>query len=87
MTICCPNCIGALCDFCIWYDFNADTEGCYTGDGYCRLHNRPSDPDDACPDFYCVRAMAGQHPTGAVGSHREVDVIARIARHCHRRCW
>lgn len=42
-----------LCDFCEWFDFNADEDGAYTGDGWCRLHKRPMDPFDACADFEC----------------------------------
>lgn len=41
------------CDFCIHFDFNADENGSYTDDGYCRLHKKPSDPDDGCDDFHC----------------------------------
>jgi hypothetical protein len=56
MATYCPTCIGALCDFCRWYDFNGDEDACYTGDGWCRLHGRSSDPTDECGDFHCNSA-------------------------------
>lgn len=47
--------VGAVCDFCIFYDFNGDDDGCYTGDGYCRFHQKQIDPEEGCADFICFR--------------------------------
>ena len=52
VTLCDLDCI-PLCDFCKYYNFNGDDEGCYTEDGWCTLHNKPSEPIDECEDFYC----------------------------------
>ena len=56
-TYCGPNCeeTGPICDFCKHYDFNGDATGAYTGDGFCNLHKRESDPIDACDDFFCFK--------------------------------
>ena len=51
-TLCDVDCI-PLCDFCKHYNFNADEEGRYTGDGWCTLHDKPSEPYYNCEDFYC----------------------------------
>jgi hypothetical protein len=48
-----------ICDHCKFYDFNGDEDGAYTGDGYCRLHDMPSDPHDGCEDFVCFRVDGG----------------------------
>lgn len=49
----CANCLGAACDFCKWYDFNGDEDGCYTGDGLCRRWQIAADPMDNCDEFVC----------------------------------
>ena len=54
MKKCSEDCIPA-CDFCKYYEFNADSRGRYTGDGYCTYHNRNQDPGDECDDFICYR--------------------------------
>ena len=61
MATYCGTCLGEICDFCKWYDFNGDEDGCYTGDGYCRLLKVQCDPDDGfgCPDFFCNCAKEG----------------------------
>jgi hypothetical protein len=41
------------------YDFNADSEGRYTGAGWCRLHQRSEDPGSECDDFECFRLNIG----------------------------
>jgi hypothetical protein len=41
------------CDHCLHYDFNSDEQGRYTGDGWCKLHNRAMDPGDDCDDYNC----------------------------------
>ena len=46
---------GAICDFCKHYDFRANAQGAYTGDGYCNKHERHEDPDSGCDDFECFR--------------------------------
>ena len=51
-TLCSPECT-PLCDFCKYYNFNADEEGRYIGKGWCTLHNESSEPYDYCEDFYC----------------------------------
>jgi len=43
----------AICDFCSFYDFNGDEEGCYTGNGYCNRLEEKSDPDNGCAGFRC----------------------------------
>jgi hypothetical protein len=50
------------CDFCEHYDFNGDEDGVYTGDGWCRLHKRPEDPDSYCEDYLCKHRNASWHP-------------------------
>ena len=42
----CPDCAPGFtcCDHCAYYNFNGDAEGCYTGDGWCRLHKEKRDP-------------------------------------------
>jgi hypothetical protein len=41
------------CDFCKFFDFNADSQGFYTGDGWCNFHKTAADPAEVCDDFYC----------------------------------
>jgi hypothetical protein len=41
------------CDFCKFFDFNGDEDGCYTDDGWCRKHSRKTDPGDLCADYRC----------------------------------
>ena len=55
----CKNCepIACCCDFCKYYDFNADKQGMYTGDGYCRKHKRQADPAEVCDDFHCIELV------------------------------
>ena len=51
----CDKCVGeegACCDFCRYYDFNGKGR-VYTGNGFCRKHDRKQDPEDVCDDFYC----------------------------------
>jgi hypothetical protein len=55
----CGTCLGTMCDFCIWHDYNGDEDGVYTGDGYCRLHKRDADPGDGCDSFHCRSAKEG----------------------------
>lgn len=58
----CPECdpvVPAVCDFCRYYDFNADDQGRYTGDGYCRFHHQPMDPGDGCENFHCHKLADG----------------------------
>jgi len=55
--------IGAVCDFCKYYDYNGKDfidengkvhkEAIYVGRGYCRLHKEKRDPGDGCNDFVC----------------------------------
>lgn len=51
----CSTCSPELtcCDFCKHYDFNADDQGSYTGNGWCKLHLKNQDPGDVCDDYYC----------------------------------
>lgn len=57
----CPECDppAICCDHCMNYDFNADSEGRYTGAGWCRLHQRSEDPGSECDDFECFRLNIG----------------------------
>ncbi len=64
MAIYCRTCLGALCDFCLWYDFNGDEDGGYTGDGYCRLHKFNHEPDEGCDSFHCKLAKEGNSVSG-----------------------
>ncbi len=45
--------LGAVCDFCKYYDFNADSSGCYVGKGYCNYHKVKQNPEAGCNDFVC----------------------------------
>ncbi len=45
--------VGAVCDFCIYYDFNADEHGNYVENGYCNYHKEKRDPEQGCEDFVC----------------------------------
>ena len=57
--ILCPKCDGpdfVCCDFCRHYDFNADEQGRYTGNGWCRLHQQQKDPGSMCDDYHCSEA-------------------------------
>lgn len=57
MITCSDECEqGACCDFCIYYDFNGNEEGAYTGEGWCDYLDEQSDPGDVCENFYCFRA-------------------------------
>ena len=42
-----PKC----CDFCVYYNFNGDSNGIYIDLGYCRFHKRRQEPGDECDDF------------------------------------
>jgi len=44
-----------VCDFCCYYDFNANEEGAYTSDGKCEHpdHLGDREPWDICDDFKC----------------------------------
>jgi len=52
---CHPNC--NCCDFCKHFDFNADDLGQYTGNGWCNLNERRTEPWDDCGDFHCSEAV------------------------------
>ncbi|MGB8717594.1 MAG: hypothetical protein WCD66_14745 [Rhodanobacteraceae bacterium] len=81
MAIYCGSCLGAICDFCRWYDFNGDTEGCYTGDGFCRLHRGQRDPGDACEHFHCRNAGAENRfstPDSKTGRVRSGRILACV---------
>ncbi len=52
MKTCGEGCV-ELCDSCIYYDFNANALGAYTGDGWCKFHKESMEPYDGCNDFYC----------------------------------
>lgn len=62
-TLCTDIFCDPICDFCKHYEFNADANGDYAGNGWCRLHKRLSDPADGCDDFYCFRIQAIAVPT------------------------
>lgn len=52
MKTCSDDC-PAICDYCIWFDFNGDDVGAYIGDGYCRLSGENRWPEDSCWNFVC----------------------------------
>lgn len=54
-TSTCEDCerIGPVCDYCVHFYFNVGVNGAYTGDGYCRFHERPADPTEGCSDYTC----------------------------------
>jgi hypothetical protein len=54
MKKCNEDCI-PVCDFCLYYEFNADDEGAYTGDGWCSYNKKAVEPYDMCKYFYCSR--------------------------------
>lgn len=45
------------CDFCIYYEFNGDEDGAYTGNGHCVKHEIQSDPGYYCEDFHCFNLL------------------------------
>ena len=45
--------LGGICDFCEYYDYNGDKDGCYIGKGYWGLHKKQIDPHYECNDFVC----------------------------------
>lgn len=77
MAVYCDTCLGDVCDYCRWYDFNGDEDGCYTGDGWCRLHGRHSDPEDGCSEFHCRRVKDGN---GTPTPERGLAKIAGLRR-------
>lgn len=58
----CDKCVGetgACCDFCFYYDFNANEFGEYTGKGYCNFHHNNHEPFDVCDEFKCEHIKKG----------------------------
>ena len=56
----CSKCDGpdtSCCDFCRYYDFNANEDGAYCDRGWCRRNQEPRDPGSLCEDFHCVDAI------------------------------
>jgi len=55
MVLKCSNDCHIVCDFCIFYDFNSDEDGVYTGNGVCWHPDHPQRkyPTDGCDDFIC----------------------------------
>jgi len=55
----CPDCDprAICCDHCAYFEFNGDSEGRYTGNGYCRLHKRAEDPGSECEDYHCFQLL------------------------------
>lgn len=54
MPTLCPDCdpeYYAVCDFCKHYDFNANADGSYVGDGWCRFSKERKDPGEGCENF------------------------------------
>lgn len=49
----CSHDCPAICDYCIWFDFNGDDFGAYTDDGYCRVNGENKWPEDECENFVC----------------------------------
>lgn len=74
---------GAICDFCIHYNFNGDEEGSYTGDGYCKLLDIYTDPHDGfdCEHFHCFRIKQSkcknyQEESGNESFQKSLDFIS-----------
>ena len=44
---------GACCDFCRHYDFNENSDGAYTGEGFCNKYTEHKDPEEVCSSFHC----------------------------------
>jgi len=84
----CSSCLGAVCDFCVWYVFNGGYFGppeeevdrgryqVYVGDGFCRIDGRAREPEEGCGDFVCGN---WQKEVNMVGSPWEVEKM-RLAR-------
>jgi len=45
--------VGPVCDFCIYYNFNANKNGAYTGHGYCKKLKIHREPYEGCNEFVC----------------------------------
>lgn len=57
----CKTCNGhVICDFCAYYDFNGNEEGCYIDKGYCNRHKKHKDPYDGCNQFICFNTTIGK---------------------------
>ena len=53
MAVKCGDKCPQVCDACLYYAYNGDQEGCYTGDGWCNKFNCPEEPWSDCPFFHC----------------------------------
>jgi len=64
----CPDCDprATCCDHCAFYEFRGDTQGCYTGDGWCRLHKEKRDPGSDCEEYVCFQLL---NPEGVEPKH------------------
>ena len=45
--------VGPICDFCRFYNFNADKYGVYLNKGYCTKLEKRKEPEDGCKHFIC----------------------------------
>lgn len=64
----CPDCAPGYtcCDHCAYYNFNGDTEGRYTGEGWCRFHKEKRDPGSDCEEYVCFQLL---NPEGVEPKH------------------
>jgi hypothetical protein len=53
----CSNDCFSICDFCSFYNFNADKNGVYTGRGWCRLLHKRREPESGCKRFHCYMTL------------------------------
>ena len=54
MKKCDEKCFAA-CDFCRFYNFNADRSGAYCSDGYCVLHEKDRRPEQEILSVLIIR--------------------------------
>lgn len=47
--------MGPVCDYCTHFDYNGTQDGVYTGNGFCRNGNKPTEPEFGCDDFECFQ--------------------------------
>ncbi len=55
MKLCSKDCI-PICDFCRFFYFGEDPS-VYMGNGHCKLHDKKTDPCNACKEFECMNCV------------------------------
>jgi hypothetical protein len=51
--ILCKECEHPICDFCTHFRIHKKMHADYTGDGWCKLHQKEVDIAYVCEDFHC----------------------------------